>query len=191
MTNERKLQKPVLVAALITALILMIPLIAMQFTEEVDWGLADFIVMGILVFSVIFCFLLIRSSKAHLAYRVGFTLGLGAAFLMVWANLAVGLIGSGPNLANLMYPGVLVVGITGMFLSNFKPGGMQLTMYGMAIALGVVAIIALLAGVHLRTDSSIIEVLGVNGFFASLFMLSGLMFRYAALKAAGKGPTYG
>jgi hypothetical protein len=37
------------VILLATALILLAPLVAMQFTEEVDWGVADFVAAGILI----------------------------------------------------------------------------------------------------------------------------------------------
>jgi hypothetical protein len=32
-----------------TAAILMIPLVAMQFSDEVNWGLMDFVIIGILL----------------------------------------------------------------------------------------------------------------------------------------------
>jgi hypothetical protein len=37
--------------ALVTAFILMLPLLAMQFTDEVVWDLTDFAVAGALLFS--------------------------------------------------------------------------------------------------------------------------------------------
>ena len=46
------------------------------------------------------------------------------AFILVWMNLAVGLIGNESNPANLMYGGVLVVGVIGVIivLSSFWNG---------------------------------------------------------------------
>jgi uncharacterized membrane protein len=41
--------KNIIRIALVTAAILAIPLVAMQFTDEVDWGLSDFIIIGALL----------------------------------------------------------------------------------------------------------------------------------------------
>ena len=43
-------KKRLILLALATVLILLLPLITMQFTDEVIWNLADFIVAGILIF---------------------------------------------------------------------------------------------------------------------------------------------
>ena len=39
---------------LIPFVILSIPLVAMQFTKEVNWTLSDFLMMGILLFATVF-----------------------------------------------------------------------------------------------------------------------------------------
>jgi hypothetical protein len=44
-----------------------------------------------------------------------------AAFILIWMNLAVGIIGSEDNPANLMYGGVLAVAIVGAFMVRFRP----------------------------------------------------------------------
>jgi hypothetical protein len=41
--------RPAVRIALATALILLLPLVAMQFTDEVDWGVADFAAAGVLL----------------------------------------------------------------------------------------------------------------------------------------------
>lgn len=71
-----------------TALILMIPLIAMQFTQEVNWTGSDFVIMGILLFGF-GCLL------QYVWGRAGKNRGLAATavilgFLYIWAELAVG-----------------------------------------------------------------------------------------------------
>jgi uncharacterized BrkB/YihY/UPF0761 family membrane protein len=75
---------------LATAAILLIPLLAMQFTSEVRWDTADFIVMGSLAFGMASLFVLAaRRVPRNRRILVGglFT----AAFLYIWAELAVGL----------------------------------------------------------------------------------------------------
>lgn len=111
--------------------------------------------------------------------RAAIGLAIGSTLLMIWANLAVGLIGAGPNPGNLMYIGVVAVVIIGTIFSRFTPGGLERTMYATAVALALVAVIALLANMHQYPGSSVIEIIGVNGFFATPFVVSGLLFRYA------------
>jgi hypothetical protein len=41
--------RPAVRVALVTAFILLLPLVAMQFTDEVDWGVADFVLAGVLL----------------------------------------------------------------------------------------------------------------------------------------------
>ena len=105
---------------------------------------------------------------------------------MIWANLAVGLIGSGTNPGNLMYFGVVAVGIIGIVLSRFSPGGMERAMYITALMLVLVVGIALFANMDEYPGSSVDEIVGVNGFFATLFTVSGSLFRFAARKQSPK-----
>lgn len=163
--------------ALGTVLVLAVPLVAMQFTDDVRWSVSDFMVMGALIFGTgVLCMLVLRSTE-HLAYRAGMIVLLGATFLMIWVNLAVGLIGSGPNAANLMYIGVIAVLIIGIYLSKFKASGMERAMFATAFALMVLAAVALMMNIP---DSSVFEIMGVNLFFATPFIVSGLLFRYVA-----------
>jgi hypothetical protein len=102
---------------------------------------------------------------------------------MMYVNLAVGLIGGGPNPGNLMYIGVVIVVIFGMILSRLRPAGMERTSYAAAISLAVIAVIALVAKMHEYPGSSVIEILGVNGFFATLFLVSGLLFQFSRVSS--------
>lgn len=75
--------------ALATGVILLIPFIAMQFTTEVKWNEIDFIVMGSLVFGTASLFVLAarRAPRKHRLFIGGMFI---AAFLYLWAELAVG-----------------------------------------------------------------------------------------------------
>jgi hypothetical protein len=180
MSKQEKFSRSVIGIALVTILILMIPLVAMQFTDEVKWSPVDFIIMGALIFSTGMGFILITRSSPNAAYKIAAALTFATAFLMVWANLAVGLIGSGPNPGNLMYMAVPAVAIVGTFLSNFNPGGMERTMYFTTFILVLVTLIAFLANMDEYPSSSAKDILAVSGFFAMLFIVSGLIFRLAA-----------
>ncbi len=71
-------------------LLLLIPLVAMQFTAEVNWDAFDFIVMGILLLLTgLTCELALRTLKerTHQQIAVGIIL---LIFLLVWGELATG-----------------------------------------------------------------------------------------------------
>jgi hypothetical protein len=61
---------------------------------------------------------------------------------------------------------------------------MERALYATALTLVLVAIVALLAKMDEYPGSSITEIIGVNGFFAIMFTLSGLLFRYVAMVQA-------
>lgn len=75
-----------------TALVLLVPLVAMQFSEEWDWDLRDFIVIGTLLIGTGLTFELI-STKVDAKYGPVIAVVLLAAMLLVWAELAVGVFG--------------------------------------------------------------------------------------------------
>lgn len=85
------LGKSLLVVALVTASILMIPLVAMQFTSEVNWTTSDFVIMGALIaltgLAMSFALRAIRTTRRRLL-AVGL---IGLGFLYCWAELAVGI----------------------------------------------------------------------------------------------------
>jgi len=79
---------------LTVVLLLLIPLIAMQFTDEVDWKLNDFVIMGVLLLGTgLMCELVIRKVK-KIEYRIGIILTILAALFLIWAELAVGIFGT-------------------------------------------------------------------------------------------------
>ena len=76
------------------ALILCIPLVAMQFTNEVDWNWFDFLVMGILLLGTgLLCEFIMRKVKG-LQNRLIVIVVILAVFFLIWAELAVGIFGT-------------------------------------------------------------------------------------------------
>lgn len=75
--------------AVATGLILLIPLLAMQFTSEVNWNMTDFVVMGVLLFGAGSVFVLV-SRRSPRRRRVVIGVTVAAAVLYIWAELAVG-----------------------------------------------------------------------------------------------------
>ncbi len=164
--------------SVVTILILSLPLVAMQFTDEVNWGLFDFVVAGLLVFGAGLSYELMKKRFASSMYRVALGIAIGTALILVWVNLAVGIIGNESNPANYMYFGVLGVGFIGAIVYRFQPDGMARTMIVMSVAQILVTFVAL----NWETGFTLFA----NGILVVLWIVSALLFRQAStvLKAA-------
>jgi hypothetical protein len=178
MANQINLKKSIIGVALVTVTILSVPLAAMQFTNEVDWSIFDFLIMGILIFSTGLSLVLVMKYAINMVYKVAMIMAFGTTFLLVWANLAVGLIGSGPHIGNLLYLAVYVIAIVGSIRSRFNSFGMERAMYATAVAMVAVAAIAIFG--NMSAGSPVNEVIAVNGFFATLYAITGSLFRLSA-----------
>ena len=76
----------------IAIVILIIPLIAMQFNSEVNWDIGDFIIAGILLFGTgILLELILAKSKK---YKTLLILTVIVLLLLIWMEMAVGIFGS-------------------------------------------------------------------------------------------------
>jgi hypothetical protein len=161
------------------ALILLLPLFAMQVTDQVDWDVTDFAVFGAMLVAAGGTYELAARVMGNAAYRAAVGVALAAAFILVWVNLAVGVIGTEHHPANLMYGGVLAVGIIGAVIARFQPDGMARALVATALAQALVALIAAIAGMG-SPVSPPLEILGVNALFAVLWLISAWLFRKAA-----------
>jgi uncharacterized membrane protein AbrB (regulator of aidB expression) len=82
------------VRVLYPLLLLVIPLIGMCITEEINWSPFDFIIMGVLILSVSIGINFTLNKTKNLKNRIIYIGILGLLFLLVWAELAVGIFGS-------------------------------------------------------------------------------------------------
>ncbi len=153
--------------------LLLTPLVAMQFTDEVRWTVTDFAFAAILIGGVGVIYELTVRSQANAAYRGGVAAALAAAFLIIWANGAVGMIGDEGDRANLMFMGVLALALLGSILARFRAGGMAVAMFLAAIAQ------AIAGGLGMMIDP-----LGglFSVAFATLWLISAALFRNAAIQ---------
>lgn len=166
----------------ITAALLAIPLLAMVFRlgipdpgsgiEGVNWGPMDFAIMGVLILGSGLLFEYAGSRGGTVAHRAAVAIAVGAGFLLVWANLAVGMIGGENNAANLMYVLVLFVALVGAAIARFEPREASIAMFATAAAHLVVVVIAVVGGMNpeLRADA----------FFIAAWVASALLFRQAS-----------
>jgi hypothetical protein len=83
--------KRLIIIVITVAFVLLIPLLAMQFTDEVNWTLFDFFIAGVLLLGTgLMCELIMRKvNKINL--RIAFCVALVAMLLVIWAELAVGI----------------------------------------------------------------------------------------------------
>jgi hypothetical protein len=166
--------------ALATAFILLLPLLAMQFTDEVVWTLVDFVVAGALLVGTGLMYQLAARQAGNIAHRAAVGVAVLAALLLAWVSLAVGIIGVEGEPADLMYIGVVAVLIIGAIIARFQPHGMARAMVATALAQALVAVIALIMGKHNSPVTSVFELLGVNAMFIALFLGSAWLFWYSA-----------
>lgn len=174
--------KSIVRIALVTASILLVPLLAMRFTEEVNWDLFDFIFMGALLFGVGLAYELVARRSEKTLYRVAFGVGLATAFLLFWVNGAVGIIGNEGQPANLMYGAVFAVGLVGSLMARFKSRGMARTLFAAALVQMSVPVIALIIWPQISWGGAGLGgVFVLNAFFAALFVVSALLFQRASI----------
>ncbi len=171
----------------IAVLILLLPLIAMLFTDEVAWDETDFAVMGAMLFGACGAYELAARTTRNIAYRSAVGVAVVAAFILIWMNLAVGIIGSEDNPANLMYGGVLAVAVLGALLVRFRPHGMARALAATALAQVLVGVIALIAGLGSTGANWPRVIVVLTGFFAALWLISAWLFRKAAREQASAG----
>ncbi|QBO58443.1 hypothetical protein [Chryseobacterium salivictor] len=86
--------KRLLLIILAVPALLLVPLIAMQFSTGVDWEVFDFIIMSVLLLGTgLLCELVLRKVRSTKGRIVLFGIVL-LAFILIWTELAVGIFGT-------------------------------------------------------------------------------------------------
>lgn len=160
------------------AVLLSLPAIAMRMhVEGVDWTGSDFVVMGVLLAGACGAYEVATRLSGDGLYRAAAGLAILAALALVWANLAVGLIGDGANAWNLGFMGVPAVGVMGALASRFDPVGLSRTLLAMAALQAAIAAAALAWGA---------DGLGamVSAAWLAPWLLAAMLFRVSAARRA-------
>lgn len=89
-----KINKRLVIILLTPLVLLLIPLVAMQFTTEIVWSLFDFIVAGVLLYGLVILIELGIRKLNENKYRILYIVGIVLIFLLLWAELAVGIFGT-------------------------------------------------------------------------------------------------
>ena len=170
-------KKNILTIGIVTILILMIPLVAMQFTDEVNWSVFDFIIMGGLLFGTGIVYEFISGRSKDVLFKIAAGIGVISGLLLIWINLSVGIIGSEGNPANLLYAGVIFTGIVGALMVRFHSGGMARTLFITAFLQALVPMIALIFWKDAFNEPpGFGGIFLLNSVFAVFFAISGFLF---------------
>lgn len=183
MDTKSEFHKLLITPTIITVIMLLIPLAATHLTDEMKWSVIDFMIMGFLIFGTGFTYKLVTWRRDNLIYKVASGLTLITCFLLIWVNLAVGILGSEDNPANLLYGVVLIVGFLGAIIARFKAEGMASTLFIMTLVQILIPVIAYFLWKPEMDDwhvRGIVGLLGVHLFFMVPFASAGLLFKYAA-----------
>lgn len=160
------------------AALLLTPLVAMRFTNDVNWTAAAFIFAGIVLGGAGLGVEAALRFSRDVAYRSAAALALLAAVLLIWINAAVGIIGDENNPLNLLYGGVLAVALAGGLAVRFRPRGMARAMTATAVAQALVAIVAVIA--NGSAPPGPLGEMVLNGFFVALWAAAAALFARTA-----------
>jgi hypothetical protein len=163
------------------AIVLSIPLIAMQYTPQIDWSLGDFMIIGAILWGALGAYEIAARLSTNTAYRAATGIALSTSVILTWINGAVGLIGDGP--VNILYTLLVSIGFFGAIITRCQPGGMARVLFAMALAQMAVPVIALVFDQPF--SPGVFQVFALNAIFAMSFVCSAMLFR----QVAAEGPT--
>ena len=167
------------------ALLFAAPVVAEQAWAEMAWSAGDFVFWGVMLLLACGVFELTMRLSRSWAYRFGAWITIGAGFLLVLVNGAVGVIGSEDNPANLLYLAVLALGLGGAVGAEFKPRGMARAAALMAVAMLLVGAVALASGSGAGSEPYWFRaIVGSSLVWAAAWLASAWLFRRAAREQA-------
>ncbi|WP_337847521.1 hypothetical protein [Sphingomonas sp.] len=153
------------------AVLMLTPAVAMQFIDEVNWTVGDFIFAFLMLGSVgLAVELTVRANPAW-SYRAGVGIMLAVSFLTVWINLAVGIVGNEDNPVNALFFLVPLVAVAGSLLGGFRARFMRV-----AAVLAAAAQIGVMLYIWATGQGFPI---GVTLLFGTLWLVAAALFRQA------------
>lgn len=171
----------------LVAVLLVTPVIAMRFTDEVQWTTSDFVFAGIVLIGAGAIAELAVRASSDWSYRIGAGLYVLASVLLLWINGAVGIIGSEDHPANLLYLGVILVAFVGAVACRFRAGGLSLAMTSAAVLQALIGAVAVFQGWGAGSGSWPRPVIVLSLVFGLIWLASAALFRRAARMAAEQG----
>lgn len=161
--------------------LILTPLVAMQLQAPgVNWTLSDFIFAIVMIGGVGGLFELTARASPNWAYRGGAALALLTAFLLIWINGAVGIIGNEDNPLNLVFGVIILMAIAGTIVAKAKAEGMVRAMAVAAAAQATVGLAVFARGIAANEPPGAFGLLVLIEAFAAMWLGSALLFRKAA-----------
>ena len=155
------------------AAIMLAAACAKLFLPGFGWDAADFVAMTVLLGVPALCFeIALRLAGNDNSYLLGAALAIGTCFLLVYLNVAVGIIGSEDNTHNAVFLWVIGTAIAGSLVALLRPAGLAVAMAVTALVQAGVAVYAWTLGSPEGTILSFV--------FAGAFLGAAACFRNAA-----------
>jgi hypothetical protein len=161
------------------AIILLTPLIAMQFSDEVNWTVGDFVIAGAMLLGAGVTYEL-AARVGGLAYQAGVVVALGTGILTLWTTGAVGIIGSEDNPGNQLYLGVVALAIASTIIAGGRASRMVYAMALATFATLAVPVFAYNGVADPASDVMAPEVFIATGVLAAGWALSAFFFHTAS-----------
>ncbi|HWG58523.1 MAG TPA: hypothetical protein VN661_05705 [Candidatus Acidoferrales bacterium] len=175
-TQMTPMGKTILRVALGALGMLMVPIAASRVVDGWNWPAWAFVRVYVLFFGTGMVYALIARRMRAWAYKAGVGVAMVTGFALGWSNMVQ--VADSGHPENLVYYGVLVVGIVGAYVAQLEAGGLARTLFAMAAVLALIAVI-LPSGAPPEFARRIAIGHGVD---AALFIAAGLLFRHASLQ---------
>ena len=154
--------------------LLLLPALAMQFSDDVQWTGFDFVVAAIILgVTGIAAEIGVRMAR-NWPHLIGYALATFAGFFTVWSNLAVGIIGAEGEPVNMGFFVMILLGAIAAFATRLRP-------MALAHITGVIAVGQIVQGlVATQVMPGHLVEWGILALFAALWLAASLFFRRAA-----------
>lgn len=166
MTMPRKWRISMWAAATV---LLALPAITMQFSDTVAWGPEDFAIFAVLLGIVCLTVELAARTSNHFSYLAGVSLAAVGGLMLVFINLAVGVIGEPDNLRNLAFFAIPLLGFLGALVGHFRPMSL--------IRVLVVMTVIQISAAFLAPAEMMHVMIPFTGAFVGLWLLSAFLIR--------------
>lgn len=175
--------KHVLRPALITALLLIIPIIGSMTVEGWNWDTFDFVFAYVVFFMTFFAIEMVVKHSKNGTFRMAVAVQVVTMLALLWINGAVGIIGNEGNVVNVWYLAIIALGFLGPLLTRMKGNAMSYVLFTMAvIQMAIPTVAAIVFRPIAAEPPGVIGIFFLNGFFALAWVASGLMYRNAATR---------
>jgi hypothetical protein len=165
----------------VAATLLLIPALAMQIPDSGwNWSVGDFVFAGAMIGGTALLYEWAVGRSGHWAYRAGAALALAGCFLLVWINLAVGIVGNEDDPHNAAYFCEVLVAAATAFTAMLRPAGMARAMLATAGFQLLVTALAVTAGWGASEPPGELALFGLNLAFAALWLTAAGLFWRAA-----------